>query len=171
MVKIKKILILSFLIAFQLNASKQKHETLFPGLKKINDDLYVGKFTKDFYLTMERIDKNNIDMWINYAKDQQRAGNFMTLKYLPTTVGSDHFEMVLEDYKRGVISQNNELWVAYVSNIPVTEKATLNAGCEKLSSCKNPNIEMYVTVITSPDALITSHMGVSRTWEAAFDLE
>jgi len=27
---------------------------------------------------------------------------------------------------------------------------------------------MYVTVATSPEALLTSHMGISRTWESAF---
>jgi hypothetical protein len=141
----------------------------YEGLKKIDDDLYVGKVADDFYLAMERVDSNNLDMWLEYAKKQvswvdEARNKGLRLKYLPSSYGSNGFKDVIEGYKKGTINPDyNELWVAYVSNIPISEKANL--------ADENPHIEMFVTVITSPHAVITSHMGISRTWEAALDLE
>ena len=140
---------------------------LFPGVKKVSDDLYVGKVAEGFYVAMERVDNNNIERWENYATSQKKK-NVGTLKYRPDKVGVSSFIEVLQKYwgwKHNNI--NNELWIAYASDIPVAKKATL----ETEENAKNPHIEMFFTVVTSPDAFLTSHMGISRTWEAALDME
>ncbi len=140
----------------------------FPGLKKINDDLYVGKVADKFYLAMERVTPETVGDWLRYAKRQVVAGERVNFKSLPSLDGSQHFQLVLEEYKSNVIHQKaNELWIAYASDIPVTKRAELNTD----EGDENPHIEMFVTAITSPDALITSHMGISRTWEGALGLD
>ncbi len=139
------------------------HKTSFPHLEKINDDLYVGKAAPHFYLAMERVTPENIDMWLDYA-DRQASNGGISPKYLPDAGGSRYFKKALQHYKSGAINKDaNELWVAYASDIPVTKKAHLGEI--------NPHIEMFVTVTTAPESPITFHMGISRTWEAAIDLE
>jgi len=147
--------------------TKQKSAGLAAGLQKINDGLYAGKAADKFYLAMERITPENIQDWIDYAQLQVTAGSRMGLKYLQNTDGSGHFAKVLTAYKSGIINNKNDLWVAYTSDVPVTK----NADLKTYIGAENPRLEMFVTVISSPDALITSHMGISRTWEAALDLQ
>ena len=138
---------------------------LFPDVIKISDDLYVGKVRENFYLAMERIDASNIDMWKNYAQKQETA---VRRGYSNLSLdGIGHFILVLDQFREGIIKPSNELWVAYASNKPVTKKTDLNLD----APLKNPSIEMFVTVISSPEALLTSHMGISRTVENFIALE
>jgi hypothetical protein len=150
------------LASLWLNLTAMEHQKLFPNVKKINCGLYVGKVADGFYLAMKRIDQNNIDDWLQYALFQGSAYSHIPLKkYLPDSSGIGHFRQVLSSYEQSEIIHNNELWVAYASNKPIT----------KGDKPRNSFIEMFLTVVTSPKALITSHMGISRTWEAAYDLQ
>ncbi len=149
------------------SASSQPTADWAANVQKISDDLYSGKVNDQFYVCLERVDHKNIDMWEGYAKQQESAGERMNLKYLQTVDGSRRFMSIMKAYKSGNIAHTNELWVAYASNVAIKERAKLNY----LNGSSNPNIEMFVSVVTSPDALITSHMGISRTWEAALSLE
>src|SRR5207245_1189108 len=106
----------------------------------------------NFYLAMERVDGASVGSWVKYAEDQVVA--IQHSDYLPNIDGAAHFKLVLKDFESGVISKGNQLWIAYASDVPVTEPVKFDRDSE--------HIEMYVTVITSPDALITSHMGISR---------
>jgi hypothetical protein len=163
-----KKLIITLIISLNLSLSLKAidHPEVFPGVTKINDGLYVGKVEDEFYMAMERIYDDNIDGWLEYANAQiEKRMCAKDLKYLPTVDGSSHFRMTLDFYKRGIITRENELWVAYASRDPVRSKANLK-DLKYISS-----IEMFVTVVTSQDALITSHMGISRTFEAALDLQ
>lgn len=137
----------------------------FTNVKKINDNVYTGKVADDFYLAMERITKNNINNWLHYASYQDSSAGRMDLHYLKNLDGINHFKTVLNEYFQGIIKPINELWVVYASNQPITGEAHLEYYAE------NPHIEMFVSVITSPEAIFTSHMGISRTWEAALDLQ
>jgi len=137
-------------------------QTSFPGVIKLNDDLYVAKAKNGYYLAMERIGKDNIREWEEFA-GKQVSGGRMNLKYLPNLDGSQHFRLVLEEYYTEKITPNNNLWVVYASSIPVIKKARLYD--------ENFTVEMYMTAITSPQALLTSHMGISRTWENALQLQ
>ncbi len=151
---------------------EQKSKSEYMGVKKLNDDLYVGKVADKFYVAMERIYEDNIDMWLKYARSEYVADTRKPLKYVPSPDGSGNFEEVLKDYKEGKIHSNNELWIAYASDIPVTRIAESSDFTDKgATEYSNPHIEMFFTVITSQDALITSHMGISRSWEAAKDLQ
>ncbi len=138
--------------------------TMFSGVTKISDDFYVGKVADEFYVAMERVDKSNIDTWLQYAQDQlEPVKEKGTNAFLPGSEGACHFACVLEDYKQGSIKSSNELWAVYASCKKVEKKAVLDDD-------NKPFIEMYVAVITSPGSLITSYAGISRTWEAACEL-
>ena len=162
--KRKLIVAITILGSLWPNLIAMKAKKLFPSVKKINKDLYVGKVGEKFYVAMEQINQDNIDKWTEYARIQVSAGSHKPLKYLSSSDDSGHFLQVLKFYRDGKITSDNELWIAYASSRPVTGKA------KKLGLC-NPFIEMFVTVVTSPDALITSHMGISRTWKTAYDLQ
>lgn len=130
----------------------------FPGLREeIVDELYTGKVNDTFYLAMEKITEKNIDGWLLFANLENLQIKTKPDKGL-NTEGSEFFETALEDYKKGKINQSNEMWVAYASDEPVKGKANLKEN--------NRHIEMYVTVTSSPEALLTSHIGISRTFHA-----
>jgi len=132
------------------------------GIRKVNNDLYSTKSKDGYYLTMQRIKKDNIDNWIEFADNQVSEGEQRDLKYLPNIDGSIHFKFVLQEYKSGTIINENEVWVAYTSTLPTSKNTLQN---------KKHSIEMFMSVITSPQALLTSHMGISRTWENALKLQ
>lgn len=137
--------------------------TGYPGVEKLTDDLYVGKVNDDFYLGMERVTDDNIAGWLAFAHDQLVVGcRKKDLKYLPSIDGSEFFEQVLHDYDDAVIAPYHELWVAYASSVPVVGLFNIEDAAF---------IDMFVTVITTQDALLTSHMGISRTWQAAQAIE
>ncbi len=150
----------------QKQAAAQQIVTAYPGIKKISDDLYVGKAADQFYLAMERVNHSSVYNWKEYAY-LQKSSLSNELQYLPNTDGSSHFASVLAAYISGEIPSSNEVWVAYASRIPVIAKAKLDTS----GALRNPDVEMFVTVVSSPEALITSHMGISRTVEAAEDLQ
>ena len=154
------------------NEFKEEAPDWMSKVTKINLDLYTAKVNDKFYLAMERINDKNIDMWCRYATLQDVAVAHIAPigKFLPGGEGSSHFKLVLNNYKNETINPYwNALWVAYVSSVPVTSRAYLDIYSDK--EIKNPNIEMYITVITSRDALLTSHMGISRSYENALDLD
>lgn len=134
---------------------------LWPVVTKKSENLYVSQVADKFYLAMERIDKSNQDDWLRYARYQDSAASHKPIKYfLPHGVGAGRFKAVLENYEQLVVNWDNDLWVAYASCAPITDKAF----------CTFEDIDMYVSIITSENALFTSHMGISRSWEAARDL-
>lgn len=153
-------------------SEKQGLQT-FSCLTKINDDLFTGKIDDTLSLAMERIDENNIDPWQNYAHTQALTIKFLDKtnfeawkKYAETTTetlkpappkkceGALIFLDTLSKYQKNQITKScNELWVAYASRKPVTQKAQFNT--EKNTP---PSLEMFMCVITSPQALITTHI-------------
>lgn len=173
MKKIFSIVIIITSLWLRLSAAvhqPKQEEKSYSGVTTISDDLYVGKVADEFYVAIERVDKSNIDMWKQYARIQWFCGQKFHSKYLPDLGGIEFFKMVLDQYKKGIIKPCNELWIVYASNKPVSSKAQLNVDVFS-DKILNPSIEMFCTVITSANALITSHMGMSRTIEAAYDLE
>jgi len=146
----------------QKKEAERKQAAWLSNVNKISEGLYTGKVADTFYLAMERVDSKNINQWLKYAHEQVEFE--ANLIYLPNKDGSAHFELVLKEYQSDEINQkDNELWIAYASTIPVTKKTQLSDG--------GAHIDMFVTVVTSSEALITSHMGISRTWQAASDLQ
>ena len=140
---------------------------------RINDSLYVGKVNDKFYVAMERLTKDNADMWFEYSCSQVDKW-WQSVMRLKTRTGTSQqefsldaatfFKNIIYAYRSGRINGNNEIWIAYASNIPVLQPA-------KLDKETNPHIEMHVSVATSPQALITSHLGISRTYETTQALE
>jgi hypothetical protein len=165
--KLRALIIIFVFMNFSLCAMEQRE--VF-SIEKKNDGLYVGEIAGKFYVALERINEDNLNTWLKYSRNQHRyiskkIKKGEQLMYLPNANGAKSFKQVLECYKKNSIKHTNELWIAYASRKEVTGKAFLQVNSKKT------DIEMYMTVITSPNAFITSHMGISRTWEMAEDLE
>jgi hypothetical protein len=145
----------------------------------IKDTFYVGKLSQKPKLTfvMERLSDENIKDWLHYATEQMNrvwgvAEAPLAYMNLPAT-GSGYFKKVLEktSYKE------NEVWIAYITTelTPVynPKKFTDYSYTCPLEialsySCKTAALlEMFVTVTSNPTALLTSHMGISKTTESA----
>ena len=162
------VLAVGLLVALRVTKYKKQDQIMrgsqtFSGVKKVRDDLYIGKVAPRFYLAMERVGPDALERWIEYAKKQKMRILQKKLKYLPSADGVDHFLQALDVYKKMQNNTNNELWIVYASDDnPVKNKAFLGL---------DSSIEMYMSVVTSTKALVSSHFGISRTWEAASDLE
>ena len=158
--------------------TKPKTNTLlYPEVIQNSEGLYTAKIpTKNLYLVMERIDSENIELWQNYAMIQSNDRVIRSASCLDKSLrkhagqaaeGSVHFKSVLDtvDYTK------NEVWVAYISRNQKFKK--IPKEMSKYSTQISPDfvkdIEMFVTVTTSPEALLTSHMGITFSFEHAKD--
>ncbi|MEN8237190.1 MAG: hypothetical protein ABFQ95_06595 [Pseudomonadota bacterium] len=161
------------------DSSEQRHYS-FPNVQKGDGNFYYGRMRsqtgKKLWLAMEKIDIHNYDLWSNYISVQ---ANPRVIGYasrnLPsggtTGDGSLHFKRVLKE----ISYIENEIWVAYITNalaprINSSDIASYNSqDVIPERSCFAKNIEMFVTVTSSPKALITSHMGITFSAERSGD--
>lgn len=145
---------------------------LYPEIYKKSDDLYVaGIAGKTLSLAMERINSANASLWKNYSTVQSnyRVANIASteLKKGTTADGSCHFNKVLNQ----VSYTDNEIWVAYVTKAVNPQKipnTMCDYCCDGLPKGKikfAQDIEMFVTVTSSPNALLTSHLGITFSIE------
>ncbi|MEI8295665.1 MAG: hypothetical protein WCG04_03985 [Alphaproteobacteria bacterium] len=122
-------------------------------------NFYVSKIKdRPLWLVMERITDDNYTDWKKYAlqQDNQRF-------HIRNTMGRDgtnHFFQVFKETSY----RDNEIWVAYVTR----ERNPQPNPVKNLPQLSNENLtddrlDMFVTVTSNPNALITSHMGVSLT--------
>lgn len=137
---------------------------------QIDEGLYSAKIAnRPLTLVMERVNNNNLELWQRYANVQNyRRLYYHYAKRFPkyTSDGSEHFKEVLEK----VDPNKNEIWIAYVSSnearhITTDDVADYITPERKTQTGFCDSIAMYVTITTSPNALISSHMGVSVTFE------
>jgi hypothetical protein len=166
-----------FIILFALNiisigaGGMEAHDR--SAVMEITPDFYIGTIPNKPHLTMvmERITNENHKDWYNYAKIQSNK----FAQYLPNTPnrtdGTSHFKFVLEsiDYN------SNELWVAYITRQkdpkpnPIRGYSFIDSIDDMIEAFKHNtpdrNLEMFMTVVSNPKALITSHMGISITQE------
>ncbi len=167
------------LLVFGANASidRDPGEHLYPHIRKIDNGLYFAKIPgHDLYFVMEQVTGHNIEQWKQYASIQSndRVISWATnvsvgggkLAKNPPTDGSAHFKKVLSE-----IPSHADVWVAYITSNPVPQhipysmkhySADDTSGGEEFSK----NIKMYVSVTSSPEALVTSHMGVAFSVES-----
>jgi hypothetical protein len=137
---------------------------------EITENFYVGKIPqRALWLAMERITDQNIEGWQHYASIQLKPNYDAPL---PSPDGVKYFSRVLNE----VYPHKNEMWIAYVTAMPPNSDDHKFDGyaAEKVSPEDNkkfsiptfPNqLKMFVTVVSSPSAKITSHMGISVTRE------
>lgn len=149
---------------------------LYPDIKKVNENFYVGKIAnRDLWLVAERLSSDNISDWRKYIEVQNNGRVVdITANLLKgfTADGSSHFRRVLNE----VNLDKNEVWIGYVTKDakprPIASYSLSDYNPERLFSSPHEfakNIAMYVTVTTSPKALITSHMGVSASFEGVLN--
>ncbi len=145
-------------------------KNLYPAIQKVSNTFYTSKIPhKNLTLVMERIDGRTLPLWLNYISVQsnERVTMLASSDIKGTTGdGSLHFKKVLEE----ALFEANEVWVAYVSRsdnpqpIPDSmEKYSVKTIDNLVPFAKD--IEMFLTVTSSPQALITSHVGIASTYE------
>ncbi|MGI4851192.1 MAG: hypothetical protein ACRYGR_04560 [Janthinobacterium lividum] len=148
-----------------LNDNEKK---FLQGITKIdNFTYYQDLIDKKARLIMERLDDNNIERWKNFASDEVTYGSELKISSAEkqkvtfsgfANDGAGHFKRVIDLYPSindGI--NNNQIWIAYITdNFDLTKQKLNYKEWEK-------SILYNMTVVTSPDALITSHMGISKT--------
>jgi hypothetical protein len=169
---------------FETNVKKAKLSEHSVGEKivKLEKDgalLYFGHIKRDeklYSLVMELVTDQNLSLWKNYInkmanpriigimdglrRDKAGGKNVGTV-----SDGMIHFKSVLDD----VDHHKNEIFVCYFTNELNPKPIPMSMGLydpafqqyDKFSD----GIMMMVTVVSSPNALITSHMGIAETLE------
>ena len=121
-----------------------------------NENLYVVQIDQQLYLGMERVYPNTRRLleWSDYANRQLAMGKDLKIN----TDGFDHFVQAVNGYISQSIFPSNELWILFASNQPIVGMIDLPQIYQ--------SIEMFCSVITSPNARLTSHLGISRSCES-----
>lgn len=132
-------------------------------VKKVSDSFYIGKIPgKKLWIVMEHIkDEPTRQQWLDYIRTQNNPRAFFHLPDF-TLDGILHAKLVLEQ----VNISKNDVWMAYVTSNPDPHPILQGAGYAFAN-----DIKMFVTVTSSPNALITSHMGISLSAEGSTDKE
>lgn len=162
---------------------QEKDESSF--IKQSTDDFYFGRMRsssgKHLWLVMERVTNKNRSLWDDYISVQSNArviefagahrGKDGTLLQKGSTGdGSLLFKNVLMKTPLDL----NEVWVAYITkNAQIPEKIHANDLCmynpkcigNKTGTSFTRNIEMFMTVTSSSQGLLTSHMGITASVE------
>lgn len=136
---------------------------LMEGIVKVNDSLYYQDLLNEkIRLIIERLDDNNEKRWKELAELEMRYGfemkttiaNEQKIKLSGHPLdGARHFKMVLDKVNRS----QNQVWIAYITD-------DLRIPFQSLEYREWEDSILYcMTVVTSPEALITSHMGINKT--------
>jgi hypothetical protein len=155
--------------AAENSVDKDQGAHLYKNINKVNNNFYTAKIPhKKLWLVMERINDRNHSYWLDYMTHQSNprsvvsAGNGMT-----TGDGSLHARRVLNE----ISYKDCEVWVAYITKGGRPEKQgddpfSYEPKQAFLNGIYKDGIEMFVTVTSTPKALITSHMGVAASVES-----
>ncbi len=152
--------------------------SLYPSITKVDDGLYFARMAShpDLYLAMEKVNHENYDRWYRYA---QLQGNPRIIGYVqsvskasgkPISIGDGtvHFKSALES----IDPKKNEMWIAYITrdarpqHIPPSMRLYKPKDIEQVNAPFAKDIQMFVTVTSSHDALLTSHIGVAASAES-----
>lgn len=140
-----------------------KGKDLYPEIQKVSNDFYQARMPgKNLWLVMERVDHSTVPLWRQYGLVQSDAKGY-------NHSGSGHFYGVLTKTSY----EGNEIWVAYITKAEKPEKIPGTIKYYKVEDLETEkgrpftkDIEMFVTVTSNPNALITSNMGISASVEA-----
>ena len=152
-------------------------------IQQIDENFYVGKMpSKKLWLAMERIDDSNFSLWKHYVSVQSHPRSSTFAEHLvdkdnnPLQKGSIGGASFLANAILNDVSYvDNEIWVAYITKAAIPQKIPndiISYNAENVMSCNKPfakDIEMFMTVTSSPQALITSHMGIAASVEGVRD--
>lgn len=169
-----------FLQTYSWGAEVVPGNTLYPSVQKKNGDFYVAKMemnSQPLYFAAERINESNIKNWKQYICTQNTQMNldeihefFPTAKHSPQTGAGAALDVLT------VNLPNREIWIAYVMTkepnpIPdmtgyqpiLPGKNTEEMSQKTIEFAKN--VVMSVTITSTPGALITTHLGISGSFE------
>lgn len=173
---------LSVLFLFTTSLNAHIHHFGDSTFEEVNPNYYKAKIAdQNLWLVMERVTDLNRKDWLNFIDVQSHSDIVETASRNlknggSTSAGSFHFR----DALTSVYHQKNEVWVAYITAIsnpqPLTRKFE-NYTCDdavpengeffrKLTFANR--LKMFVTIVSSPNAKITSHMGIAFPCESTF---
>ncbi|ARN84708.1 hypothetical protein [Candidatus Nucleicultrix amoebiphila] len=157
---------------------------IFQNVTKIDDGLYTSPMTDQpgLRLVMEKITGFNIVAWKKYLEVQNAPRVVGAVKSLVTGTGKHVQKGNISDgsgYALRVLNsvsiESNEVWMAYITSDSTARHITLpidyQAGREYMFRDKSSfpyNLKMYMTVTSSPNALLTSHLGITVSAEGVF---
>jgi len=166
---------------------------LYPAIQKVSNNFYTSKIAgKELNLVLERIDERTHPLWLHYGSQQsssyatELAKNGIEGKvkvkngvvtfpsdlkrvYHSTATGASLFSAILKE----VPYKDKELWIAYITKATSPQPIPNHIkGYQVMNCIEHPDpfakdIEMFVTVISSPQALFTCHKGIAMSVEAA----
>jgi hypothetical protein len=136
---------------------------------EINPNLYTAKIpNENLTLVMERVTSDNYLKWQIYADWQSNPKDtrYLEKNYgINIQQGTEWFEKVLKESSY----TNNEIWVAYITTSPsptaIPDSMYIYRGFGNSTDFAE-GIQMFLTVTSSPNAKITSHMGIAASAEA-----
>jgi hypothetical protein len=171
-------------------------EDLYPEIREIDPGLYAAKIPHrdDFgdralYCVMEALTSDNLEYWEKYVEVQNGARAISMVGSMERDGkpiqegslggGSAHFKLVLRDASL----YYTEVWVAYITSdarirhndetryydARNLDEVSYGHWKDDPEGAGNPfakHIQMFMTVTSSKDALITSHMGIAASIEA-----
>jgi hypothetical protein len=148
-------------------------QCLYPNIRKVTNNFYASRIpNKNLTLVMERIDRRTHSLWQQYISVQSNTRAIEVVNNLKRGTTADG-SLLFRDILDKVSYTKNEIWVAYITKsaapqpIPDGIKYYCASNLDDSSDSFAKDIEMFVTVISSPNALITSHKGISMTIEGA----
>jgi hypothetical protein len=154
-------------------SASHARQTSYPGIVKPEEGFYIARMRspqgKDQWLVAEQVTKENHGLWSQYMDVQTHersaevAGQLAGLKGT-TLDGSRHFKRVL----REVSYENNDIFVIYITNASQPVKIVDGLRYYTHYTDKNSfadSIETFVTMTSSPKALICSALGIASALE------
>lgn len=146
------VLKITFLAAKE-DTSQQENISFKKSIFAVGENFYIGKIPhKPLWVVMERVTDDNAECWVEFSIKHGPKGTGRRAE-MPNS-GGRYFQNVLTQ----VSYIDNEMWVAYVTTDP----------CKKSFDQQKDDgqIQVYITVTSSPEAKITSHVGISKTVES-----
>lgn len=111
--------------------------------QRVGSSQYVAPYADDLLFVLERVTSENREFWNDFATDQEKA--LRTGLIQPDGVTT--FRLALKQV-------SSDIWIAYAYQGTIDEI--------KKGHIYKENIEMSMTVLTTDESPIVSHMGISR---------
>lgn len=151
-------------------------------IKKHGDGFYTSSFKKNdtkMSLVMEQVTDGSLPLWRDYISVQANERSVAVVRSYrdkdgkalqggSLSDGSRFFKKVLKHTSHTLC----DIFIAYITRsakpirIPDSVKYYSVENVEEVDHDFASQIEMFVTVVSSPNALITSHMGIAATLES-----
>ena len=153
----------------------QEQESWPSKVVKLDENHYIGKEDEGMFFVMERVRPENVDAWIKYGEtslslDYNNGGLSAFIGSLKTMYkGTDEITKQNQD-----LYSEAENWICYATSLNPKEKliditTIFPEGQDIGLREKTDFIKMTMIVISTPEALLTGHMGISKNPDTFYE--